>query len=132
MEVFVKKWAKLHIEIRKIINLKKIIMIIFLVFMHVSAAALEWTNVDSLNPIEKITSLINWYTYFKGGADQSHCWNQCRKRSDQYRNNPDFMPIEIWVLYKIQSFFVGSDSFRQWFQKWVWSGLPLISFLYDS
>ena len=80
MEVFVKKWAKLHIEIRKIINLKKIILIIFLVFMHVSVAALEWTNVDSLNPIEKITSLINWYTYFKGGADPSLFIFFCRIR----------------------------------------------------
>lgn len=65
MEESVKKWAKLHIEIRMIISLEIITMTFFLVFMHVSVAALEWKKVDFFNLIEKITSLINWCTYFK-------------------------------------------------------------------
>ena len=41
----------------------------------------------------------------------------------------DFESMEIWtIIQNPESFYVGSDSFQQWFQKWNGSGLNSLNY----
>ena len=66
---------------------------------------------------------------FKGGSYPSHFFFEINVGKGRIRHRTtlnkrhDFEAIEEWVIIQnSESFFVGSDSFRQWFQKWIGSG----------